>query len=412
MPHQKGPCEITFKVTPAPAPASVFAPAPVPAPAPAPAPVPAPVPAPAPASFLDCTTPPGLPDPVLTNSTPSPPEDKQSSGHLVVPLLSVGKTPRGSSAPALLHQSRLLSYEQEDDEDDQVEEVEETESEAEHPFSRKTPTDFDDDKGDDQGNNPITKQDTHLQDHPTLDRYGYAINRAFNIVICKQCRSAVRIKSIVEHHHSKHSGQSPPFVIKEVLSCIKSLIKTADDWLPNIPPNYNKQPIEGLLIYDKGLQCCTCYYACTSHDAMQRHIKRNHSGGKGDVRTVSLQRLHHGSHFFSVLCRANKDAAGKGNPFVQRLLDQGEANSVLVVPTHPDDAREISPWLLTTGWMDEVKGYNVQQLRGLVAAPEPGDPLAAIVPAVTLWMNAALARLPEISTAALSYINSPEWTKK
>jgi hypothetical protein len=125
---------------------------------------------------------------------------------------------------------------------------------------------------------------------------------------------------------------------------------------------------------------------------------------------VKVQRLAPGSgperSYFQIRPR-NAVAATPEEEFVQDLLaemhcldeqDNEEAEKI--------NARLVSPWLLSTGWHEHVSGYNISELKALVAPPKL-DEFPDLADTVMHLLKGGEDLIGETSELILQYLNSP-----
>lgn len=261
---------------------------------------------------------------------------------------------------------------------------------------------------------PATREEDGVKallEHPTLAKYGLSVNMDHLFIACLGCMTAVQPSQIQQHRKDMHWEEGIRANKQELDQALAELNIPLQAPLPSFSPHYGGTPVAGLKIY-KGQQCKECHY-CSGAPSMQKHFMKEHPGlSNTHVWPVSMQRLQsRGSHsaFFSVIQAKPPLHSDSVTTLVEQVLGQEEEH--LTLPVYAEDAREISPWLISSGWINEVKGFATHDLTSLVAAPKPGDPLMGVAMAVEQWMHAQSVACKQLHLSTLKHIHTPEWEK-
>lgn len=252
----------------------------------------------------------------------------------------------------------------------------------------------------------------------------FFVDTNFQVLICRQCKCAVRPPQVVSHlisanHRIPRSGAQH----------IQSVVQEWDhiEEPPNIDrwPRAIDHPIPGLPVHQDGFLCLICQvYTCRKIKGLKRHWREEHNyrlqrttGRPNPVQQQEIQdtRTHNGrrtqcqrvftqgpgSHYIRVgppLAEAAPEPVADIDS-VDRLMQQvreyqrqdQQAHETVI---QAGDLDEATPWLNRTGWVQYLQGTPREPLVQSMARPEDDaeGPEQAIL---VIWE--AMARLAKVS---------------
>ncbi|KAI0633912.1 hypothetical protein C8Q77DRAFT_1217292 [Trametes polyzona] len=133
-----------------------------------------------------------------------------------------------------------------------------------------------------------------------------------------------------------------------------------------------------------------------------------------DVLGDWMQRLSHGHHsphsntWFQVAPRF----AQLHSPSADYLVAvRKELNTRPPLPAADLDHRHISPWHVTTRWLQYVEGKDIRQMRALIEPPKEGDQVFYLIACVRRYVEAAYDLILQSSEVCLQILNTDTQTE-
>lgn len=210
--------------------------------------------------------------------------------------------------------------------------------------------------------------------HPYLAGFYLSYNQEYGFILCNACKIAVEPKhATLKAHFKANHPQAGCNVEKDKLAlAVKDCgILPA---LPRIAPSKPIKPIAGLPVYH-GLRCLQCPFVCGAEESLRSHIGSKHGDYSRSPAFIPcrIQRLvdagNTGRQWFQVLpTRSTSPSPSLVNLALEEVYK--ELDEDIAIPHHPTTARDISPWLLSTGWHLHTGLYPAGHLRALVALPK------------------------------------------
>jgi hypothetical protein len=223
--------------------------------------------------------------------------------------------------------------------------------------------------------------------HPELKRLGFVVNTGLSILICWSCQYAVDVDHVEAHCSDQHSDAK--LKVDSIAISLLARQLGVQNVFAKIP-NHSAPPYKGLLVKEGLL--CSCGYAVRKKKNMVAHMSRVHQ--KSPIYTYSralLQQYNPGNHKTYWACHETnwrEDLSDQAQQFLQKAALDAEE---LQRPVHHDtDAREISPWLLTTKWLDLIRGHDPATLVQFVAVATHKTWEAQLPPLIKTYMTAIL----------------------
>ncbi|KIK31597.1 hypothetical protein CY34DRAFT_46146, partial [Suillus luteus UH-Slu-Lm8-n1] len=231
------------------------------------------------------------------------------------------------------------------------------------------------------------------------------INKELRIICCEICRVAITPDAAKAHIKNEHSHTT--FDAMKFIKALKEEGIRSD--LPII--SNPRSRVEGLAVHD-ALACGHCNKVLTSAKGMYNHHLEEHR----DIATPSEWRACKAQQFrrggpgvHQILWEVEEDVEeGKQTEVLIRAIMK-EMETVLRVVEAPEDARMVSPWLLTAGWHERLSGRDAKDLMDLVAIPKRHDgQMPLLKESVESYYEGALALLSTTDELTLQRLNSPD----
>ena len=194
---------------------------------------------------------------------------------------------------------------------------------------------------------------------------GIAVNTRARVVLCLECRQAIRPKLLYDHirHH-------PPM---ELALHICNDIAETHDLLPDpeTRPGAVIAAVYGLDLLSGYLSCDTCGYACKSKKTMERHKKKSTHSSFSDSRYVqtfvsSAHRMYFGVQL------PNAEVAEEIFDPVTYLKQKFAPTPFQHIPiTSPQDPRDAHHFLQIEHWGKFVAGRTGAEITTVVREREP-----------------------------------------
>ncbi|KAI0628002.1 hypothetical protein C8Q77DRAFT_1068933, partial [Trametes polyzona] len=243
----------------------------------------------------------------------------------------------------------------------------------------------------------------------TLATWGLQINRRLKALICMTCQAVVQHTHVANHMTRQHKDARVA-VDKALLANIVRQEGIVDSW-PDISID---KPVEFEGLERKwGVGCPAC-------PAMFQHA-RTAASHAVQIHQLSLpndalprnwmQRFSHaqgGSSWFAVVPRS----AQLHSPAADYLIAvRKELNTRPPLPAADLDHRHISPWHVTTRWLQYLEGKDVRQMRALIEPPKESDQLFYLVACTRRYMEASYDLILQSSEVCLQILNTDTQTE-
>jgi hypothetical protein len=238
------------------------------------------------------------------------------------------------------------------------------------------------------------------------------VDPALKMLCCESCKVALVPRHVDAHIHKTHDCghiRISQDRLKQACDKLEAALEMPNMLCPEKPLQY-----AGLALYD-GIGCRHCSYACLSHETMRKHHQRCHPEMRTErhwpqVKVQQLDRQIHSS-FFRVL-PWNKPELVSDDLYLKNLDHKMDFEGLgdNLATDEEVNARQVSPWLLTTKWHMHVAGYDPGELKALVATPKK-DELPGLSNAIKELFQMgkdAMKRCPEL---VLQRLNTPDPAK-
>jgi Orsellinic acid/F9775 biosynthesis cluster protein D len=201
---------------------------------------------------------------------------------------------------------------------------------------------------------------------PVLNSLGLVVDPDLAALCCEVCQIALVPTEVESHLKTQHRDAKVKVQTALLLKVCEKL--AIGPGLPALPFSETVKQYAGLAMYT-GIGCQLCPYASTSSEVMKRHYRNRHPTEPVPARwpSVDLQQLNRSSHksFIHVkplhVARPTEDELCLDQLYGElEELDRKDHNVAI-------NARQISPWLLSTCWHEHIEGHDVSELRSSVA---------------------------------------------
>jgi hypothetical protein len=183
------------------------------------------------------------------------------------------------------------------------------------------------------------------------------------------------------------------------------------DELPAVEGDEHQPQFAGLAIYD-GIACRHCDYVCISQATMGKHHLAKHRtmGSVTSWPRVKVQQLDKQAHktFFQVTPWDQMDVVSDDVYLenLKELMEMAEREYA----DGEQDARQISPWLLSTRWHEHIEGYDTKELMDLAKVPSK-DEFPGLHAGLEHLFALALEAVDELPELVLQKLNTPDAAK-
>jgi hypothetical protein len=250
----------------------------------------------------------------------------------------------------------------------------------------------------------------HILRHPYLESLGLVVDPVLSCLCCESCRIALVPKHVNAHIKKMHGLDSIDVNGVKLAEACKRLGALSD--LPNMKGPNIKQQHAGLALYD-GIGCTRCQYACLSRESMRKHFQQCHQDVK--LQTIWPQALvqqldkQTSNTFFRVEPWAKPEAM-PDSIYLKNLEESLEAERTEGRREGETNARQISPWLLTTRWHEHIAGHDPIELKELVTVPKKHE-FPGLHDAVKYLFKVALDMIDNCPELVLQRLNTPDPAK-
>ncbi|KAI0628493.1 hypothetical protein C8Q77DRAFT_1220921 [Trametes polyzona] len=243
----------------------------------------------------------------------------------------------------------------------------------------------------------------------TLATWGVMINRRLKVFICMTCKVVIPPAQLRAHMSRQHKG-SRVAVKRDLLDDIVKQENILDGW-PEIPTG---KPVEFEGLERKwGIGCPVCPMMFQHVKSGVRHATQEHhlSVSGDDLPRDWMQRfsLARGAcSGFAVTARY----AQLHSPSADYLIAmRKELDTRPPLPAADLDPRHISPWHVTTRWLQYLEGKDVRQMRALIEPPKESDQVFYVIACVRRYMEAAYDLILQSSELCLQILNTDTQTE-
>ena len=203
----------------------------------------------------------------------------------------------------------------------------------------------------------------HVLRHPYLDSLGLIVDPALACLCCESCKVAL-VPEHVDSHVKKNHGSGCICVNNNLLAEACQRLGASSE-LPCMNRPGIKRQYAGLALYD-GIGCTHCQYACLSHESMRKHFQHHHHEhrpAKFWPGALVQQLDRQTSRTFFRVEPWNKPKAMPDGIYLRNLEESLEADRTEKGWEGQANARQISPWLLTTQWHTHFAGHDPAELK-------------------------------------------------
>ncbi len=177
--------------------------------------------------------------------------------------------------------------------------------------------------------------------------------------------------------------------------------------LPSAPTTL-VPPLAGLAL-NEGFACAFCPAAASTEGSLLTHYKTVH---KGEKRTRScepcfIQRFNNATGAHSSWFRVDHINTPREQTVLDAFLQEAQTkiNESRYDPTSSNDRRTVAPWLLSTGWHEEVQNMDV---KALCASVESAKEYKVLRSACARWVHS----VSSIEDAVVKHVRKKINTEK
>jgi len=268
--------------------------------------------------------------------------------------------------------------------------------------------------------------------HPYLDALGLIVNTRLRIVCCEWCQIALPAREFREHllTSKEHRGWAAKFD-RQAFSSALAAFQVPEARLPP-PPVRGSSTLEvkGLKLH-LGYLCWTCGKGLKEMGSMRKHHHTRHPDLPVPTSwsRVWIQQFNRAGQreFFTVHRMDSLEASTSARPdallesrlpsLIRSLIDDGDSENVEDAGEGGEqpsalNARQVSPWLLSTRWHLHTHACNPAELKELVRLPTRGEEaLIGLEDSVKEYFRWATERIPLVEELVLQRLVTPEPAK-
>src|ERR1700742_3705206 len=227
-------------------------------------------------------------------------------------------------------------------------------------------------------------------------------------LVCTECQKALLAHQVWEYL-SKHHQTAAIRYDKEKFdeACQKLKVSKTFPAIENMPV----PAFDGICI-EQGYKCSICAFCSPSKGTMGNHYRLQHkhscTPGMVDQKEVLLQTFGCSvktKQYFQVIRNQNTEAEHTGweSDVLKQAQDwQRKPSKSNEVP----NARQVSPWLLSTKWHIAFEGHDKRLLRDLVKHPASTE-LPMLSDCVQAYYIKASSLIDDTNELSLQKINTP-----
>jgi hypothetical protein len=250
----------------------------------------------------------------------------------------------------------------------------------------------------------------HVLRHPYLEGLGLVVDPALSCLCCESCKVALVPRYVGAHVHKTH-GCTHVSINNDLLAEACQRLGAASE-LPYMFGLGIKQQYAGLAVYD-GIGCTHCQYCCLSRENMRKHFQRCHPEHRLGTfwPHVTVQQLdkQRNNAFFRVE-PWDKSESMPDDIYLKNLEESMGADKMEKGAEGDVNARQVSPWLLTTRWHEHIAGYDPGELKQLVAVPKK-DEFPGLHDAIQYLFQVGLDMVNSSPELVLQRLNTPDPAK-
>jgi hypothetical protein len=202
---------------------------------------------------------------------------------------------------------------------------------------------------------PMAEWSEDMVQTEEMEKLGICINLAAKVVVCLDCRSAIKPSNLSSHIIKVHPPMKTDSAFCEGLETKYGLNPSPFDTRPGriIPAIYGLDLIEGFVT------CDTCGYACSTDERMKRHFRGSDGCETSQARCVQTFRPRSRRFYFGV------DHASTAKPvddpldpvvYLKKKFAPPPFSSIPI--TSPKTARDAHHFLNSEHWDEYVQGKN------------------------------------------------------
>jgi Orsellinic acid/F9775 biosynthesis cluster protein D len=245
--------------------------------------------------------------------------------------------------------------------------------------------------------------------HPLLSSLGLVVDPILQAVCCESCKVALEPKHLASHIRKTHGFHYIHIDTAKLINICTEL--GAMEELPSVEGDVIQPQFAGLAIHN-GIGCRHCHYVCISETNMKKHHLSHHCkmGAATSWLVVKIQQLDKQTHktFFRVQPWDKMDVVSDDD-YLRNLKELMEVIEQ-EYEEGGNDARQISPWLLSTRWHEHIEGYDTKELRELVKVPSK-DEFPGLREGLEHLFALALEAVDELPELVLQKLNTPDPAK-
>lgn len=243
----------------------------------------------------------------------------------------------------------------------------------------------------------------------TLATWGFLINRRLKTLICMTCQAVV-LPSHAPTHITRQHKACQISINKVLLNTIVQQEGLSTSW-PELT-TVNPVEFEGLeRVWGYG--CPDCPTMFQNSRTVVEHVQtvHQHSVAPADLPRSYMQRLSQAPgtrSWFSVTSGATQLHSPSAN-YLLTLRHELDIRPLL--PATELDHRHISPWHITTRWIQYMKDKDPVHMLAVIELPKEGDPLFALIICVRHYIEAAYGLIPHTSEVCLQILHTETMTE-
>ncbi|CDO77783.1 hypothetical protein BN946_scf184604.g1 [Trametes cinnabarina] len=245
-----------------------------------------------------------------------------------------------------------------------------------------------------------------LYDVPSavLATWGLLINRCLKSFVCILCEAVIVPHHVVSHIHNKHKDAR----VQVNKAALEEIVQQEDiiSTYPNIPPP-DQVEFEGIhRAWGHACPLCPAMFHCPKdvvahcrHKHHQEVLAEQLEGGWMQRFSVMPQ----AKSWFRVVPRSAQLCSVSAG-YLAAMQKELDARPSL--PSSQLDHHHISPWHVTTRWMQYIEGKDTTRIRDLIEPPKEDDPLFSIIASVRRYLQEAYDLIPQTSKVCLQILNT------
>ncbi|KAH9852007.1 hypothetical protein C2E23DRAFT_860305 [Lenzites betulinus] len=237
----------------------------------------------------------------------------------------------------------------------------------------------------------------------TLATWGLLINRRLQALVCMTCQVVVLPSHLPRHFHTNHKEAKINFSQEELDEIVGQ-----ENILPNWPaiPSARQVEYEGLRRV-WGYHCPSCPAAYQGIKAIMAHLKEHQlTLSAKEVPRAWVQQLSHSPEAKSSFLVTPRSAQLLSPSADYLLAMRKELDTRPPLPASDLDHRHISPWHVTTRWVQYLDEKDPKVMLGQIEVPRAEEPLFPLLAAVHGYLEAAYRLIPRTGEVCLQILNT------